>query len=297
MISKLFKEGGGAGIGSYILVLRNGELDSRTNYLAVRGAYDSGDNLYLSIIDDDTSEALLPLTGWVDKNNKLHLLGRDFDDDVTYKIDVSFHKIAYQAMEGISIGSRNLDDYKEVFQYPTFGDFPEEGRREAIYIDEETDTVYRWATNAYVAIGGGGSIQIKTINGVSIIGFGDVLITSVEGYYYAGVFWKEAAHINRIPDSPGKLYFDKQSEKYYVYDSSTQRFRSFDPKDYAPELAIPDSGEAGIVKLYSQLGEAIDGTLTQKAISDSLNRKVELDMSEAGTDECLGLRTGEIQTI
>ena len=292
MISKLFKEGGGAGIGSYILVLRDGVLDPNTNYLAVRGAYDSGDNLYLSIIDDGTEEALLPLTGWVDRNDLLHLLGRDFDDDVTYKLDVAFHKIDYEAMEGIEIGKRNLDDYKEVFQYPTFGDFPAEGRREAFYIDEATDTVYRWGGDAYVAIGGGGIVHIKTVNGVSLMGYGDVLITSVEGYYYGDVFWKEAAHINRIPDSPGKLYFDKQTGAYYVYDSATQRYKAFDPEAYAPKQAIPDSGEAGIVKLYSGEGDSIEGAMTQKATSIALRKKVELDMSEAGTDECMGFRVG-----
>ena len=58
----------------YVLVWENNSLkDPKAE--KIRGAYDNGDNLYLSIIDDTTEEALLALSGYVDNEGKLHLLG------------------------------------------------------------------------------------------------------------------------------------------------------------------------------------------------------------------------------
>lgn len=86
MASSIFTKGGGAGIGSYILVFRNGVLSPDTDFAKVRGAYDSGDTIYFSIIDEQSSEALISTTGWVGVNNELHLIARDFDDNKTYSI-------------------------------------------------------------------------------------------------------------------------------------------------------------------------------------------------------------------
>lgn len=37
---------------------------------------------------------------------------------------------------------------------------------------------------------------------------------------------------------------------------------------------------AGAVKLYDTLGQNTDGTMTQKAITDELNEKIEMDVVE-----------------
>ena len=63
--------------------------------------------------------------------------------------------------------------------------------------------------------------NIKKINGQSVLGSGDLLTSSLEGYYYADVFWWDSAHNNRIGNFPGKIYFDIVSEEYYVYDTAS----------------------------------------------------------------------------
>ncbi len=109
MKSQIFKTGGGAGIGSYIIVLKNGELQN-PNAEKIRVAYDAGDTLLLSIIDDSTTEALLPLSGYVDTNNVLHLVGRDFDDNKTYDfaIDNTDQSVDMDEISGITMGDGTI---------------------------------------------------------------------------------------------------------------------------------------------------------------------------------------------
>ena len=120
MISQIFKTGGGAGIGSYVIVFKNGEL-LKPSAEKIRWAYDSGENLFLSIIDDETEEALLPLTGYVDNNGVLRLSGRDFDDNMTYtfSIDGKSHEIETEIVEGITLGDGTIGENSnfKVYEY------------------------------------------------------------------------------------------------------------------------------------------------------------------------------------
>ncbi len=110
VISQIFRQGGGAGIGSYVLVIENNKL-LNPNAERIRWSYDSGENLYLSIIDDITEEALLLLSGYVDNHNILHLSGRDFDDAVTYEFLIGEYSegIQFKKIEGITIGDDIID--------------------------------------------------------------------------------------------------------------------------------------------------------------------------------------------
>lgn len=109
MKSQIFKFGGGAGIGSYVIVWENGQLVN-PQAEKIRGAYDNGDNLYLSIIDDGTEEALLSLSGYVDNEGILHLSGRDFDDNKTYEFEINgnTHEITSSEVEGITMGEGTI---------------------------------------------------------------------------------------------------------------------------------------------------------------------------------------------
>ena len=110
MKAQIFTQGGGAGIGSYVLVWDNEDL-LNPSAEKIRWSYDSGENLYLSIIDDVTEEALLPLTGFVDNEDILHLVGRDFDDAVTYEflIGVNNESIIVNKIDGITLGDTVID--------------------------------------------------------------------------------------------------------------------------------------------------------------------------------------------
>lgn len=82
----IFKDGGGAGIGSYVIVFKNGQMDPSTDVAKLRGAYESGDSIFVSVIDDETKDALVPASGWLDEENELHLVARDLDDGKTYTV-------------------------------------------------------------------------------------------------------------------------------------------------------------------------------------------------------------------
>jgi len=103
----LFKDGGGAGIGSYVVVFENGQLAEGTNLVKVRGAYDAGETIFVSLIDETTEEALIPASGWIDEENKLNLVARDFDDNKTYTLiltgDPQPEIIEAEVSEGIEI--------------------------------------------------------------------------------------------------------------------------------------------------------------------------------------------------
>lgn len=294
MVSKLFKYGGGAGIGSYVIVIKDGQLAEGTDYLAIRSAYDSGDTIYLSIHDDETAEALLPLTGYVDFNNELHLIGRDFDDNQTYEISVTGKKVECVVEPGITLGSGNIDDIVEalehkanlvngkiptdelpddytkcIFEYPSVAEFPDSGESGKLYIALDTNVVYRWDGADYVAISGGSGEKNHAL---------------LPGYYFGDVFWKEAAHINRQPDTISSIYLDIPTNELYYYNSDNQKYTKF------VQRAVADDGNAGLVKLYGSTGENVDGTMTQKSITDQLKKKVQVDMSEAD-QECIIFET------
>lgn len=109
MKSQIFTYGGGAGIGSYVIVIKNGQIQN-PNAERIRWAYDSGENLFLSIIDDTTEEALLPLSGYVGLDGELHLSGRDFDDNKTYEftIENDTQSVEMAEVDGITIGEGTI---------------------------------------------------------------------------------------------------------------------------------------------------------------------------------------------
>lgn len=110
MASSIFNAGGGAGIGSYVIVFKDGILDPKTDFARLRGAYDSGDTIYLSLIGDGYGEALIPASGWVDENDELHLVARDFDDGETYTIDLGLnaHEAEVEIKDGIEINGAKI---------------------------------------------------------------------------------------------------------------------------------------------------------------------------------------------
>ena len=183
----IFTQGGGAGIGSYVIVFENGQLAAGTRLLKLRGAYEAGEQIYFSIIDDDTKDALIPASGWIDDEDHLHLTARDFDDEKTYKIDMSYAPIESEIEidvtvdDGVELGEDEIVSKEEVNaelalkadlvdgkvpadQLPSYVDdvveyesasaFPEEGDAGKIYLAIDTGNTYRWSGSEYVQIGG-----------------------------------------------------------------------------------------------------------------------------------------------
>jgi len=180
MTSTLFTLGGGAGIGSYVVVFENGVIRPDTDFVKVRGAYDAGDSILFSIIDEGASEALIPAAGWVGDENELHLIARDFDDNKTYQVvaEAGAHEpVEAEVEEGIELGDETVPTMEDlaakadlvdgkvpasqlpsyvddVVEYASMSEFPEEGEADKIYVDLSTGYTYRWGGTEYVQIGG-----------------------------------------------------------------------------------------------------------------------------------------------
>ena len=104
----------------------------------------------------------------------------------------------------------------------------------------------------------------------------DLVIT---GYYYNNGFYQEPEHINILPRYISKLYFDIPTNQIYYYSIDSLYHRLV-------QTVQVDSNLPGLVKLYSTTGNNIDGTMTQRAITAELNKKVELSLDEVAT-ECV----------
>lgn len=93
---------------------------------------------------------------------------------------------------------------------------------------------------------------------------GEVL---VKGYFYEDNFYKDNAHSELIEGSTIKIYYDFHSGSLYL----------FNGEQYFPINKIPSANAStpGIMKLYQTTGQNTDGTMSQKAITDELDDKVE----------------------
>ncbi len=92
-----------------------------------------------------------------------------------------------------------------------------------------------------------------------------------QGYYDNGVFYKDATKQTLFPNMINKIYIDKSTRKIYYYNGEA----------YLPaetNLTFANSSEPGIMKLYNTTGQNIDGTMTQKSITDELNTRIKTDI-------------------
>ena len=95
----------------------------------------------------------------------------------------------------------------------------------------------------------------------------------VKGYFYQGNFYYDAAHITPLNGMIGRIYIDAVSSKIYAYNGVSYE---------TPNGSLPNATAelAGAVKLYDTKGQNIDGTMTQRAITNELNEKFEMDVVE-----------------
>lgn len=88
-------------------------------------------------------------------------------------------------------------------------------------------------------------------------------------YFYNGSFYADANHVNKLSGIENKIYVDKNnlSNCYYYLDNEFHKIGS--------DIPAASVDVAGIMKLYDTEGNNIDGTMTQKIITEKLNEKVE----------------------
>lgn len=93
----------------------------------------------------------------------------------------------------------------------------------------------------------------------------------LHGYYYNSGFYQDAMHTIPMVRMMNKIYIDDSVRKVYYFDGTNY-------------ICIQDhfvnatSDIPGIVKLYNETGYNIDGTMTQKAITDELDLRYKADI-------------------
>lgn len=88
----------------------------------------------------------------------------------------------------------------------------------------------------------------------------------IKGYFYQGVFYTDNTYSETLSAVSGRIYIDTLSSKLYTYNNSSNKYES-----YQTSLPNASATVAGVVKLYDQTGENIDGTMTQRAITSELD--------------------------
>lgn len=89
-----------------------------------------------------------------------------------------------------------------------------------------------------------------------------------KGYFDGEVFWKEEEFVNELEKNINKIYIALNSNNdLYIYNGENYE------KLY--NLPYANSKTAGVVKLYDEVGNNTDGSMTQRAITEELEKKVE----------------------
>lgn len=89
-----------------------------------------------------------------------------------------------------------------------------------------------------------------------------------KGYFDGKVFWKEEEFVNELEKNINKIYIALNSNNdLYIYNGENYE------KLY--NLPYANSKTAGVVKLYDEVGNNTDGSMTQRAITEELEKKVE----------------------
>ena len=96
----------------------------------------------------------------------------------------------------------------------------------------------------------------------------------IKGYLSDNQFYSDAALTIPIEASVNKIYVDVTKSVIYTYDGI-----SYVAMTQTVTAATPST--AGIMKLYDSLGDNTDGTMTQKAITEELNEKFEVEVDHA----------------
>lgn len=95
----------------------------------------------------------------------------------------------------------------------------------------------------------------------------------IRGYYKDGEFYADSLYSNKLIPVPTSLYINIAGNNIYTYNGTVF-------EELGGQVSTASSTVAGIMKLYGEVGQNTDGTMTQKAITDELNEKVEIQIDE-----------------
>ena len=91
----------------------------------------------------------------------------------------------------------------------------------------------------------------------------------IKGTYKSGSFYNKENEV--IQPLTSDIYLDTSAYDLYIYNGSNYEILN--------DLPIANEEVAGVTKLYDSIGYNEDGTMTQKAITEELNQKIEVSFS------------------
>ena len=97
------------------------------------------------------------------------------------------------------------------------------------------------------------------------------------GYYYEGNFYSDSSHETPLTPSVKTIYIEASRSDIYIY--SGNKYVSVNDN-----LPTANASVAGIMKLYNTTGQNIDGTMTQKSITDKFDTKVSAVVDATDTE-------------
>ena len=97
----------------------------------------------------------------------------------------------------------------------------------------------------------------------------------VKGYYRDGVFYSGSDYAEELEPSERKLFIDLATSRVYHFNGTIYAMVGGENG----KLPTATAETPGIMKLYDTLGDHTDGTMTQKAITDELDDKVEVTLN------------------
>lgn len=100
----------------------------------------------------------------------------------------------------------------------------------------------------------------------------DLRNTVVHGYFYQNNFYQDAMHNVLMNGMINKIYIDDAARKLYFFDGTQYNTITND-------FVTATADTPGVVRLYGTTGQNVDGTMTQKAITNELELryKAEID--------------------
>ena len=99
----------------------------------------------------------------------------------------------------------------------------------------------------------------------------------IKGYYLDNKFYQDKELTIELPAQTNRIYIDiTKIYTLYIYDGITYHQIS---GGSAGSLPTATAQIPGIMKLYDTVGNNTDGTMTQKAITDELDDKVEVSLN------------------
>ena len=163
-------------------------------------------------------------------------------------------------------------------------DLQKEGGGEITAPQRDNDYNYNKVADTYVPARGKicfvdtarDGLRVKVGDGVTVwkdLEYADEFI--IKGYYYEGNFYKDKDHTKLLSGAIQKIYIDLAERTIYFYDGE----RYISAYGNATQIEPATEEKAGITKLYQTIGNNSDGTMSQKAIADELDNKIEIALN------------------